>query len=268
MIKGENKMSEAKFVKAMQYETNWTQTENGADALKSTNNALLDLFGVIGALRTRNDREITDLFSKAFVEDKLFALKMSFYARDIRNGGISERRTPRVIWKYLAINYPEVIERNMEFIPHFGRWDDLFIFIDTKLENAVWYTISEQWNKDVKSMMAGEPISLMGKWLKSTNASAKETVAIAKKTAKALGLSEVEYRKSLSAFRKYLDIVECKMSRKDFDKITYKAVPSRAMMIYRKSFAKNDNNGFTAYMEKLQSTQVLYSHMISLKKWV
>lgn len=240
-----------KFVQSMQHEVNWTQTENGADALKSTNNALLDLFGVIGALRTRNDREITDLFSKAFVEDKLFALKMSFYARDVRNGGLGERRIPRVIWKYLAINYPEVIERNMEFIPHFGRWDDLFIFVGTKLEQAVWYTISKQWNEDVKNMMAGEPISLMGKWLKSTNASAKETVAIAKKTAKALGLSEVEYRKSLSAFRKYLDIVECKMSRKEFDKITYKAVPSRAMMIYRSSFAKNDNEGFTAYIESL-----------------
>lgn len=240
-----------KFVEAMQYDTNWTKTENGADALKSTTNALLDLFGVIGALRTRNDREVIDLFSKAFVEDKLLAMKMSFYARDVRNGGLGERKVPRVIWEYLALNYPDIMEKNMEFVPHFGRWDDLFIFIDTNLEKAMWYTIGKQWNEDVRNMIAGEPISLMGKWLKSINASSRETVAIAKKTAKALGLSEVEYRKSLSAFRKYLDIVECKMSRKEFDKITYKAVPSKAMMIYRSSFARNDNEGFTSYIESL-----------------
>jgi hypothetical protein len=76
------------FVKSMQEESNWTTTENGADALKSTNNPLVDLFGTIGALRTRRNDEIVDLFIKAFVEDRLLATKMSFYARDIRTGGL------------------------------------------------------------------------------------------------------------------------------------------------------------------------------------
>ena len=75
---------ENKFLQGMTAETNWKKTENGADALKSTLNSLLDLFGTIGALRTRSDSEIELAFMKAFNEDNLLALKMLFYARNIR----------------------------------------------------------------------------------------------------------------------------------------------------------------------------------------
>ena len=40
--------------------------------------------------------------------------------------------------------------------------------------------------------------SLIFKWLKSENASSKETKRLAKKTRKAFGLSSKEYRKALS----------------------------------------------------------------------
>ena len=75
-----------KFVDSLKMENNWTATENGAYALKSTTDSLVDLFGTIGALRTRDDDEIERLFSKAFSEDMLLAVKMSFYARNIRGG--------------------------------------------------------------------------------------------------------------------------------------------------------------------------------------
>lgn len=113
------------FVSAMQSENNKTLTENGALALKSTNSDIVDLFGTIGALRSRKDEEVVRLFSKAYAEDKLLATKMSFYARNIR-GGLGERRTARTIWKYMAETYTDVMRKNIEFIPMFGRWDDLY----------------------------------------------------------------------------------------------------------------------------------------------
>lgn len=140
------------FVKSMQEESNWTTTENGADALKSTNNPLVDLFGTIGALRTRTDDEIVNLFSKAFVEDKLLATKMSFYARDIRTGGLGERRVPRLIWKYLANNYPNLVIKNLQYIPLFGREDDLFCLMNTPCEKHVIEYIKNKLEKDCETI--------------------------------------------------------------------------------------------------------------------
>ena len=115
-----------KFVNALKSEDNFTLTENGAIALKSTYNSLVDLFGQIGALRNRTEQDIETLFVKAFSEDKLLATKMAFYARNVR-GGLGERRVFRIIIKFLAKLYPEIMKKNIEHIPTFGRFDDLFI---------------------------------------------------------------------------------------------------------------------------------------------
>ena len=75
-------MSE-KFVKSIINETNETLTENGAIAYRTTNSALLDMFAVIGALRSRPSEEIINKFTKAFAEDQLLAMKMLFYAKEV-----------------------------------------------------------------------------------------------------------------------------------------------------------------------------------------
>ena len=239
------------FVKSMQEESNWTTTENGADALKSTNNPLVDLFGTIGALRTRRNDEIVNLFIKAFAEDKLLATKMTFYARDIRKGGLGERKVPRIIWRYLANNYPEIMSKNLPYIAEFGRWDDMFELIGTPIEKEMWALIAIQWNQDIVYMNEGKPISLLAKWMKSINASSKKSVLIAKKTVKQFGITEKQYRQTLSMLRSYLDVVEKKMSRKEFDKINYNTVPSRAMMKYRNAFRNRDANRFYEYTNAL-----------------
>ena len=238
------------FIDAMNKEGNWKKTENEADALKSTTSSLLDLFGTIGALRTRSESDIQQLFSKAFTEDPLLAIKMSFYARNIR-GGLGERRTPRTIWSFLAKVHPSIMKKNMHLIPEFGRWDDLYIFVDTVLENDFWQLVREQWVLDLEGMKSNKSISLMAKWLKSVNTSSNESKKLGKLTAKKLDLSESEYRKSLSSLRKYLDVVEQKMSSKYWGDINYEKVPSKAMMNYRKAFAKQDESRFAEYMEKV-----------------
>ena len=108
-------------------ENNKTLTENGALAYSSTGNSLLDLFGSIGALRTRSVADINGKFMSAFLEDKLLAMKMLFYARNIR-GGLGERRTFRTICAFLADNYPSIMQKNLLLVPFFGRWDDMYAF--------------------------------------------------------------------------------------------------------------------------------------------
>ena len=79
-------------------------TENGAQAYSTTNNPVLDLFAEIGSLRPRSEEEIILKFSEAFAYDRALATKMLFYAGNIR-GGLGERRTFRIILKYLANTY-------------------------------------------------------------------------------------------------------------------------------------------------------------------
>ncbi len=236
------------FVNAMQKENNWKKTENEADALKSTTNSLLDLFGMIGALRTRSEFDIESAFSKAFSEDQLLATKMGFYARNIR-GGLGERKTPRVIWKWLAKIYPEVMRKNLALIPKFGRWDDLYEFVGTELESDAFAVISKQFAEDCIHVSTSKPVSIMAKWLKSTNTSSKESCKLGKLTAKYLSLSEKEYRKCLSTLRNQIDVTERKMSANKWTEIKYAGVPSKAMNNYRKAFKKHDQDGFEKYLE-------------------
>ena len=143
------------FVNALKQEDNLTLTENGATALKSTYSSLVDLFGQIGSFRTRSDEEIEIAFSKAFAEDKLLAMKITYYARNIR-GGLGERKVFRIIIKFLAKLYPEIIEKNIQHIPIFGRYDDLYEFIGTEVENTMWNLIKEQWTSDIQNMRSEE----------------------------------------------------------------------------------------------------------------
>ena len=239
------------FSDALKAETNMTTTTNGMQCVKSTDSSLVDLFGVLGAMRNRSDNDIEVAFSKAFAEDKLLATKMAFYARDIRSGGLGERRTARTIWKFLARNYPDVMSKNVGYIPVFGRWDDLYCLIDTDVMPVAWDLIRRQFNEDRKNMKDGKPISIMAKWLPSVNASSSITVANGKKTAVNLGLSQAEYRKMLSKMRAYIDVTERKMSANAWKDIEYANVCSNAMNRYRQAFYKHDEKRFKEYINSV-----------------
>ena len=54
------------FANAIKNETKWTRTENGAVALKTTDDTLLDYFGTVGALRTADENRITSIFEASY----------------------------------------------------------------------------------------------------------------------------------------------------------------------------------------------------------
>lgn len=239
------------LVKGLTIESNYTLTENLALTNKSTLNDVIDWFGAGGALRTRSEQDITNLFSRAFAQDRLLATKILFYFRDVRSGQ-GERRTFRALLNWLANRYSDIAKKNLENVPFFGRWDDLYSLIGTSLEKDVYTLFSDQLKFDMRNMKKGESISLLAKWLKSENTSSSESRRLGRKTREALELSPRKYRKILSALRKYIDVLEVKMCSGNWSEINFEKVPSKASLNYRKAFGKHDQERYAAYLKAVE----------------
>jgi len=249
------------FLNQLKNATKYKRTENLALTLDSSQDALVDFFSLGAALRTRENQEMISLFTRAFSKDPLLALKCLFYIRDIR-GGQGERKTFRTILNYLGDAHKEIIFKNLPNIPEYGRWDDLFVLLDTNSEGEMMGFLRDQLLKDLES---NNP-SLLGKWMKSENTSSKQSKEIARKVRKKLEISHKDYRVMLSKLRKKIKIVESQMCAQKWKTINYEAIPSRAAMIYRKAFKKHDQERYEQYLqsvkkgEKTIKTQALYPY--------
>ena len=224
-----------KFMNGLANATNYTLTENGAVTHKSTLNDVLDMFAFGGAYRTRSDADVITLFDNALKQDEVHALKCLFYLRDCR-GGQGERRFFRVAMKWLAKTHTDMARRNLQYIPEFGRWDDLYLFVDTPLEADAFALIKNALALDMQSKTP----SLLAKWLKSENTSSAESRALGNKTRQYLGMTHKQYRKTLSILRTRINIVEKLMSENRWDEIEFDKIPSRAGFIYKNAFARRD----------------------------
>lgn len=230
---------------------NMTTTKNGHTAASTTGSALLNLYGQVGALRGQDEKRIRYLLDAAVAEDRLLATKIIFYARDCR-GGTGERDVFRTMLRRMAEIQPDTVIQNLQLIPEFGRWDDLYSLVGSNVESTVWDLINWQIVRDEANLETGKPISLLGKWLKSCNASSNKTRELGRLTARNLGYSEREYRKLLSKLRARIRIVEKQMSSGEWDKIEYEDVPSRASLIYRNAFRKHDKARYSNYISSIQ----------------
>ena len=244
------------FANAMKNEGNKIVTENGAVALRSTGDAVLNLFSVIGALRqtewgetTIDENRAERLFAEAYKEDALLTVRTLFYGRDIREG-LGEREIFRILMRYAAKYHPESLKANLDLVGVYGRYDDLYSLIGTSLESDMWKAMSTQFEEDKRNLAEGNAISLLAKWIKTPDASSKKTRRLGILTAQKLGYSVYDFKRILRSMRKHLDVVERKMSAGQWDQITYSAVPSRAMMIYRSAFYRHDEQRFDAFIQK------------------
>lgn len=223
------------MINAMKAMLNTKTTENGATAYSSTLNAVLDMFAFGGAYRQRDDEDVIELFQNALLQDEALAMKCLFWIRDVR-GGAGERRFFRVAMNWLAKQYPEIARRNLEHVPEYGRFDDLYIFVDTPLQDEAMIMLARQLLTDT---IVDFP-SLAGKWAKSCNASSKETRKLGEITRSYLHMSPREYRVMLSHLRERLSVLERLMSSKRFDEIDFSKLPSVAGMRYSHCFSTRE----------------------------
>ena len=227
------------FMNELENRFNYKFTENGALAHRSTGSKVYDLFAFGGAYRSRSKEDCILLFKNAIEEDADLTLKCLFYLRDCR-GGQGERRFFRICYKWLAEHYIGAARKNLKLIPNFGRWDDLFVLLNTPLEKEVYELIQSQLILDMKDSIGNKAISLLGKWMPSENAHNRNTIAIAKRIRNYLHLSSKEYRLMLSKLREHLKVLEKLMSANRWEEIEFDKIPSKAGLVYRNAFARRD----------------------------
>lgn len=252
-----------KFLQGLKNDQNYTYTENGGVTHKTTNSYVLDYFSQGSAFRNRSIEDIVKVFSKSYATDPLLTMKILFNSRDVR-GGNGERKVFRNLINWMAKNETETMRKNIANIPFFGRWDDLYALFDTPLENEALALIKKQLDKDINT----DTPSLLGKWLKSENASSIESKELAARTRKALGMSPKQYRKMLSSLRRKIDILETKLTEVEYSKIDYDKIPSKAGLKYKQAFLRHDATRYEAFIEQVNqgkkkiNTQTLFPYEV------
>lgn len=210
-----------------------TVTENGMTTNSSSLNACVDLFFTIGAMRGQDKQRLIANFSSAFAEDPNRALKILFWARDVREGA-GERQVFKDILSYLAEANLPVLQKNMHLIPEFGRWDDLLQLEGSPAEKSAFFLIQKGLE---------EKNGLCAKWMPRKGKEAAKLRAF-------LGLAPKQYRKLIVGLT---DVVETKMCSKNWESIEYGKIPSLASARYQKAFWKNDQGRYQLYVEKLKA---------------
>lgn len=226
-------------------------TENGAVGYRTSGKKLLDLNFAVASLRRASETEIVNKFMGAYFEDKVTAVKWLFYSRDVREG-LGERRLFRIVMEKFVAQEPEAAKELIKLVSEYGRWDDLWCLLETDLVDDVVELIQIQLAEDFKNMSEGKSVSLLAKWMPSLNASSEQTKKYASILCKKMGDTPRSYRKFLSRMRKYIDVVECKMSAREWNAINYETVPSRANLIYNNAFLRNDEERRREYLGKLE----------------
>lgn len=252
------------YSKELKKTLNYTRTGNDDLTYKSSLDNNLDLFYKAGGVRGNNyygDNlkydDYIKLFLKAFDEDPILAIKNLLNIRDFRTNGKGERDLYRAIMVALSNKYGYIVSILVHkgAFESFGRFDDLIDLYEKTSNSDVKQNIVSHINiiisKDLNSMSDGKSVTLLAKWL-PTNTRNKKVYAVAKSLASDLGLTYSEYRKQVSSLRKYLNVLENNMTRKDYNSIDYSKVPSRAFAKNTAAFYRNDEERIKEFFEKVE----------------
>ena len=234
---------------------NLTYTQNGAVAYSTTSSALLDMFTKLASYRSLDEKQIVTDWRKAFNENPYLAMRFLGYAMDIRGGAGGERRFTQIVIRDLVNNGgASIAAKLVPLIGEYSRYDMLYQFKGNPItDKAVRNLLTAQIESDLKNMKQNKSISLIAKWLKSCNSHNAETRTLGLWTAKQLNMTERNYRKTISSLRKYLDVVERKMSSDNWQAIDYEKTPSKANLNYNKAFLRHDTERRQAFLSALKT---------------
>ncbi len=215
------------------------RTGNNALAYEHSEDHLLEFFSKAGSLFKKKgtyyggESTAIELFKQAWRTGREeTCMKLVFWLRDIR-GGSGNRSGTRDILNWLAHDESGKVWllANLNLIPEYGRWDDLFALYNTDLESDAML----MWAEAIK-----EGNALAAKWADPQDAKMRSFV----------NLTPKQFRKWIVNAREG-KIVESLMCRKNWKEIDYSHVPSVAIGRYNKAFYKNDKDRYDAWRKSL-----------------
>jgi len=219
---------------------NFTRTENNAVQYEHCGNQAVEFFSKAGSLRTNNKRDSNTalgLFKPIWQAGAYeLAMRLMFWVRDPR-GGAGNRSGYREILNWLAKEAPEWVKANLEYLPEYGRWDDVRSVFETDVEDDA----AQMWASKIS-----EKDFLASKWANRKDTPILRALRKMKKV-KDIG----EYRKMLANIRK--SVVERVMCSQNWNEIDYQKLPSKAMSLYTNAFQKHDTERFEFYKKALVS---------------
>lgn len=236
------------FTNAVDVEQNKARTFNAGATNRSSLNACVDFFSIVGNRNQQFFRE----FELAYQQSPDVATRILLWARDIR-GGSGERQTFRNLLGYLEDHHQTVLLKVLPKVPEVGRWDDLLIFKTDMVKKAAFTLIQ-------KALAEGN--ALCAKWMprqsvgKSGRARGRKGREEAVELRKFLELTPKGYRKLLASCT---NVVETKMCANEWDKIDFEKIPSLAAARYQKAFNKHGFEKYEEYKEKLEKGEAKIS---------
>ena len=229
------------------------RTWNNAVTNESTLNFNLDMFAYSSRDPKQDYEKNKNRFKNALIENDEIALANLLYTLDIRNGKGERALFKSYFYTLIEMNKDCAIQI-LPYIPELGRWDYVFEGIGTEIEETIYELVRAYFMMDIKNYNENKPVSLLAKWLPSIKTHNKKNY-FAVKLAKKLNLTEKEYRKILSKLRDSLNIVEKHITNKEYEKIEYISVPSKAMVKYKNLFFTKDEVRFKEFIEELKDSK-------------
>ena len=198
---------------------------------------------VRGMDRPRLTEMLDSLLATARPDVVADAMVLAFQTRNCR-GGKGERELFH--WMFIHLNkiYPETTTEMIELIPHFGSYKDWFqiaALAEGDLKDSILTVATGQLLKDQLILTSSETPrdspSLIAKWApREKRAGRQEAAILAKKLFPNSQTANQQYRRLLSSLNRVLNTTEVKMCANEWDTVNFTAVPSLAMLKYRKAF--------------------------------
>ena len=266
------------FTTALKQMSQYVSGENSHLSHKSTGFHLVELGDIL--MRDSEEKIIKEKINDC-IEQKISIEKIiitCFAGRNCR-GGKGERKVFYIALAHIYTKFPTLVLKLMSIIPQYGYWKDLLNMLEfikgVHYRKTICKIFASQLCKDFmfvanidksknpyikflctkfKNVIPNQKISLCSKWAPSEKKIFDKKYIIVPDIIKEMFSIKIiqpthkkMYRKINTYIRKYLDIVEAKMSADKFASIIPKKIPSKAFQKYIKAFSNRDKNGNIIY---------------------